>query len=175
MKGEHTPLFPADAKNLSSLINFIVDAKKCEKWMKLAKEVIARNQKLLATIGKAAEIEKLHAEAAELKEVVLGAVEKRATALAAEREKFKTEMAERRATIKQEAHDAGARTTAQRNEARVLLSGAKQKDEAATEALSAATKAQAQAEAGRDRVKALREELEAQRGRVKELAEAAAA
>ena len=175
MQIEHTPSFPADAKNLSSLINFVVDIKKCAAWMKRATEVIARNEKLLATIGKADKIEKLHAEAAELKEVVLGAIEKRENALAENREKFDAEMVERRATMKQEAHDAGARTTTERNEARVLLSGAKQKDEAATEALSAAAEAQAQAEGERNAARVLREELAAQRKQVKELAAAAAA
>ena len=174
MEIERTPSFPADAKNLISLINFITDAKKCEKWMKLAKEVIARNEKLLATIGKASEIEKLHAEATELKEVVLGAIEKREETLAEDRVNFDASCVKLRGTIKQEAHDAGARTTAQRNEARALLSEAKQKDEAATEALSAATKAQAQAERERDRVRALRAELLAQRKQVKQLAEAVA-
>ncbi len=174
MEIERTPSFPADAKNLISLINFITDAKKCEKWMKQAEEVIARNEKLLSTLGKADKIDKLHAEAAELKEVVLGAIEEREKALAEDRQSFQTEMAERRAATQQEEHDAGARVTVQRNEARVLLSGARQKDEDATQALKAATEAQGQAERARDAARTLRAELEAQRDQVKQLAKAVA-
>ncbi len=174
MQIERLPSFPADAKNLFSLIGFITDAKKCAEWMKRAKEVIARNQKLLATIGKANEIEKLHAEAAELKEVVLGAIETREAALAAAREKFDADMAERKTAMGREEHEAGARTAADRNEAVHLLSGAKQKDKAATEALSAASKAEKQTMHERDMAGALRRELEAQRDQVKALAKAVA-
>lgn len=170
MQGEHTPSFPADAKNLGSLINFITNIKACDAWMKLAKEVIARNQKLLTTIGKAAEIDKLHAQAAELKEVVLGAIEERDKAFAEDKKNFNAAMAKRRATMQQEEHDSGARATVDRNEATRLVNEARAKDKAASEALKDAQKVQDQAHTERAAATALRAELEAQKKLVQQMA-----
>ena len=60
MQGERTPNLPKDASNL---LAFLTDGKAKKKWLEDANAVIERNEKLLATIGKASAINKLHAEA----------------------------------------------------------------------------------------------------------------
>lgn len=169
MKGEHTPPFPASTGDVIALI---LDSAKAKAWLDKAGKVIVRNNKILATIGKVDEIDKLHAEATEQKEVVLAAIEKREKVLVAERESFDAEVRKRRATMQKQEHDAGGRATADRNEVTRLLSDARQKDEAATVALRDAKKAQDQAVRERDAAKALREELAARRETVKQLARA---
>ncbi len=88
MEGERTPNIPSPAKDQMAYIDFMVDIKAKKKWMIEAAEVIARNEALLATIGKGDQIEQLYAEAAALKASVLSAVEEREAQLAADRRAF---------------------------------------------------------------------------------------
>lgn len=174
MQGERLPPFPADAKNILSLIEFVTDPKKCSDWMKQAGDVIKRNQALMTTIGKANEIDKLHAEAAELKRVVVASIDKREADLKTEQGKFDAERTNQRAMMKQQAAAAGDQQTVMKNEAARLRNEASAMYEAAETALSAASKAETDAENQRKQVSKLRDELAARATQAKRLAEAVA-
>lgn len=162
MQGERTPYVPSPVKDQMAFINFVIDIKATKTWMEKAEEVIGRNEKLLATLGKADEIEKLHAEAQALKDSVLSKVEEGQQDLKKSRERFNADMKNKREKIDADQKGASDQANALSNEARALLATAKAQEGASREALAAAAKARGQAELARDTVVALKAELEEQ-------------
>ncbi len=172
MQGEREPNIPDPIKNQMAFIEFMTSGPAMKKWMTEAAKVIKRNEALLSTIGKAADIEKLHAEAAELRATVLSAIETREVALKAGNDKLKTDMSQRNAAMNTKVSEASTRANAELVEARAALTNAKALEDAAKAEHAASTKALAEAERQRDRAKELRTELETKAANVKALAEA---
>lgn len=159
LQGERTPPFPADAENLIALVNFVGDYKERAKWLERASKLIEKNEKLLASIGKASEIEKLHAEATEYKDKVLSEIDRREKKLEKSKEEFEKDMAARRGALAQEQKVAQERTQDMQQRAAKALKVAEDKESAAKEAWAAAKTAQQKAEEDRRRIAELREEL----------------
>ncbi len=172
MQGERTPNIPDPAKNQMNFINFMSDIKATKKWMDDAVKVIKRNEALLKTIGKAAAIETLHAEAAELKATVLSAIETREAALKAGNDKLTADMRQRNAAMNTKESEASTRANAELVEARTALNNAKVLGDAAKADRAASTKALAEAEQHRDRAKEIRLELEDKAANARALVEA---
>lgn len=172
MQGERTPNIPDAAKNMMAFMNFMTDAKSTKKWADDATKIIVRNEKLLATIGKVADIEKLHAEAADLKATVLSAIETREAELKAGRDKLNADMKRRNAAMNTKESEASTCANAELVEARAVLNNAKALEDVAKAERAASTKALADAERQRARAKELRADLEAKAANFKALAEA---
>ncbi len=171
MQGEATPNYPAAHDNLAALVAFIKDVKACDAWLKNAGATIQRNEALLKTIGKASQIDKLHAEAAELKDKVLTEIEKRETALAGDRKTFDDDMKRKRAesSARQAKSEGKARQAA--DEANSALSRANANEAATKAALKNAQDHEAKAQKVRDNVTGIQTTLKAQQKAVKALAD----
>ncbi len=171
MQGEATPNYPAAHDNLVALVTFVKDAKACAVWLKDAGETIQRNEMLLETIGKANQIDKLHAEAAELKEKVLSAIELREQELTDDREAFKIEMKDKRAANETERNTKEKKLNAALSEANNANARAKANEEATSSTLKNARDHEAKAQKIRDNVTGLQVALRDQQKAAKALAE----
>lgn len=174
MPGERLPNLVGAHGDIMAWLEFFNSKPARDKWLKAAAEVVERNAKLLSSIGKADEIDKLHAEAADLRETVLSSIEKRENDLHDARKRFKEDADKRWADfeerqrvendkikdLRREVKDAEIRAKNHEDEARTM------RDEAA-KALKAAERDQAKA-------KEIREELAAKLNRAKAIEEAAA-
>lgn len=167
MEGENTPPFPAAAKNLQELIEFANNIGERKKWMAKAKLVIERNERALRVIEKAGKIDKLYAEAADLKDVVLTAITEREAKLKTARAAFNKEMSDKRAKFANDQTTKGERIRDMEAEATQARTAAKANARTAEEANSAAQATKATAETLRESVQKLRDELKDQveRGR----------
>lgn len=172
MQGEREPNIPDPIKNQMAFIEFMTSGAAMKKWMTEAAKVIRRNEALLKTIGKAAKIEALHAEAAEIKETVLSAIETREAALAEDRKAFAAAMTRRNEKMNAKESEAITRANAELVEARAALNNATALEDAAKADRATAATALADAERQRGRAKELRTELESKAANVKALAEA---
>lgn len=171
MEGERTPRFPADTRNAMELISFVGNIKEREKWLTRANDVVARNEKLIETIGNADEIDKLHAEAKALRDSVLSEIEKREAALVADRENLVRAGVKQRDELAEEQRVSGELVQTANQDARQALAAAKASASASASALVEARKAQVDADKDRDTVATLRAELTGIRDNAKALAD----
>ena len=167
MEGERLLRYPADHQNAVELVTFLNNAKACAEWLLKSGAVIQRNEALLATIGKADEIEKLHADAAALKGTVLAAIETREAALAEDRKAFTEERAKRNTTFTEKQARDSEKFSEKTRKLDAALATATAQESAAKEANAAATAEQQRATDARVKVTELQAELKEQveRGR----------
>ncbi len=161
MAGERIPSFPADMNNAMALVNFVRNIEVHEKWLTKAMGVVERNQKILRTIDKADQIDKLHAEAEELKAKVLVEIARREDGLTAGNEAFRAEMAEGRAKMAEAKSKAEAKVAGTARDIDVLLANTKMDSQAAKDQTLAAQKLETEARRARDAVVELRDQLRA--------------
>lgn len=159
MQGERTPPFPADAGNAIELAAFCNNVKERTKWLEGVKKLIEKNEKLLASIGKATQIDKLHSEALELREKVLTEIERREQKLEQGRRELDRDIKTQKGALAHERQITQERLRDMEQRTSKSLKTAEQKEKAAREAWAAAKDAQQKAEKDRDQVRALREEL----------------
>lgn len=171
MQGEATPNYPAAHDNLVALVAFVKDVKACEAWLKKAGEAIKRNEVLLKTIGNANEIDKLHAEAKENRDLVLTEIEKRERALADDRNAFKQVMADKLAAAEVVRKTKDDKLNAALTEANSANARANANEEATKAALKNAQDHEAKAQKVRDNVTGLQTALKDQQKAAKALAD----
>ncbi len=166
-QGEMTPRYPADHQNALELAAFLNNLPERAVWLKKAGDVIRRNQKLLSSIGKAGEIEKLHAEAADLKATVLKAIDAREAKLAEDCETFAKSVTKRNTDFTEKQRKDSERLAEKSRDLDAALTAAKADSAAAKTANAAATAEQQRATNARVKVTELQAELKDQveRGR----------
>lgn len=174
MNGERTPNLPKESDALLAAASWFGDPKKTKKFLADAAAVVKRNEALLATIGKASEIEKLHAEAQEHKDLVLSEIERREGELETAKTTFAGDLKRRNGEFNKRMGAEKAKAQKALQEAEIARNEARRLQEAATQAHADAAKAKSQAERDAKKAKDLKADLEARVKRARAIEEAAA-
>lgn len=167
------PRIPGVGDHITYLA-FLADRKRYDKYHGDLLAQIERLTGLIETYGKAQEIDKLHADAADLKASVLAEIERREADLKSDRSAFTAFKAESQKEFAEEQKAAGERMQAKEQAASEALKQAEAHKAAATAANEDAQKAREAAEADRARVAELKAELEQRAANARKVIEAVA-